>query len=120
MQNGPEHPVVFRRTVALEQQLERGVDARAPRWRWPQLVFAWIGLAAGYVCFVVPGLLMRPRFRARRACERPTSGVAGPLGAVVVWVAIAGTIAVLTSFDVGAFVIFLFGLLPSLVVSARG
>lgn len=120
VQNGPEHPVVFRRTVALEQQVERGVHRPAPRWRWPQLVFAWIGLAVGYVCLVVPGLLMRPHYRAWRAGERPTPGIAGPVGALVVWGTIAATIAALTSFDVLAFVIFVFGLLPSLAVSARG
>jgi hypothetical protein len=79
-----------------------------------------VGLVSGFLCFVVPGLLMLPRYRAWRRAERPTPGAAGPVGAVVVWAAVAGAIAAWTSFDVLAGLVFVLGLPPSLVVSARG
>lgn len=118
--NPPEHPVVFRAAIASEQELERGRRGPSPRWELLQRIFAVVGLVSGFLCFVVPGLLMLPRYRAWRRAERPTPGAAGPVGAVVVWAAVAGAIAAWTSFDVLAGLVFVLGLPPSLVVSARG
>ena len=118
--NTPEHPVVFRSTVAAEQDLERRRRGPGARWDVPQRCFAAVGLGAGFLCLVVPGLLMLPRYRAWRDGERPTPGPCGPIGAVVVWGVVAGSIMLLTAFDVLAALVFVFGLLPSLVISVRG
>lgn len=117
----PSHPVLFRRTVQTEQDLEQGhAGPRGPRSVAFQRMFALIGVAVGFVLLVVPGVLMRRRYLAWRAGERPTPGIAGPLGALVLWLGMALAAASVTDLDILVWVIFPIVLLPSLLVASRG
>lgn len=117
----PDHPVMFRRSVQGEQEEERRrADGRREPAGRLQSLFAMVGVGAGFVAFVVPGIALRRRVRAWNAGDEPTPGMAGPLGAVVTWVVVALVVASFTAVDFPVYAFALVGLLPSLVVSARG
>lgn len=85
---------------------------RARRRGWPRAL-AWVGIGAGFVLMVVPGIAARRGYLAWRAGERPGARLAWGLGVVALW---TGAVALLwTTAMFGAGLALGIVLLPALV-----
>jgi hypothetical protein len=108
------------RGFSLEHRLRVSGARGRDRSAHVQAGLIWVGIAAGFVALVVPGILMLRDYRDWRAHVRLGPGSAAVVGPLVLWAAIGLAIWVLTPLWVLAILVVMIGLPPTLLVATRG
>jgi hypothetical protein len=107
------------RRIETDQAIERdhapGRSTLAPLQRF----YALLGVALGYVLLILPGMVMRRRYLAWRRGDVRTPGIAGPLGALLVWGGLAWLLAA-QGHPILALLAALVLAIPSMAFATRG